>query len=136
MWIGRHVASSFFVLLTATLPAGCGDTVTEPDEATLWVIEVSGEEFRVRVSAASARTGLEARLESGAEGVIIGSIVRGDGGFNAPWSWHLDPATVEAIDAAIELCDGRPSMVEADLDYWVDTVRSFCPWGARVVRRE
>jgi hypothetical protein len=34
---------------------------------------------------------------------------------------------------SIELCDGRPAMVEADLNYWLTRVGSFCPWGARVV---
>jgi len=24
-------------------------------------------------------------------------------------------------------------MVEADLDYWVATVKYFCPWGAKIV---
>jgi hypothetical protein len=33
----------------------------------------------------------------------------------------------------MELCDGRPSMVEADLPYWLGTVKRFCPWGAKVV---
>jgi hypothetical protein len=58
--------------------------------------------------------------------------VRGDGGFNAPWSWHLDPLSIAVPDASIELCDGRPSMVQSDLDYWVDTVHTYCPWAARV----
>lgn len=79
--------------------------------------------------------GLEARLESGREGVVLGRLAAGDGGFNAPRSWHMVPGTVETPDAAIEVCDGIPSMAEADLDYWLDTVGRFCPWGARVVER-
>ena len=38
-------------------------------------------------------------------------------------------------DFAVEVCDGRPSMVEADVSYWLDTVGRFCPWGATVVER-
>ena len=45
------------------------------------------------------------------------------------------PSSSSASHTAIELCDGRPSMVEDDLGYWVDTVGSFCPWGAKVVER-
>ena len=116
--------------------AACGDDVAEPDADTIWVIEVSGEEFRVRVADEAARAGLARRLESRERGVITGSLRRGDGGFNRQWSWHLDPATVRAVDLAIELCDGRPSMVEASLDYWTDTVGAFCPWGALVARIE
>jgi hypothetical protein len=31
-----------------------------------------------------------------------------------------------------ELCDGRPSFVEADLAYWLGTVGRFCPWASYV----
>jgi hypothetical protein len=67
--------------------------------------------------------------------VITGDLATGDGGFNSPWSWHIEPGTVEVADLAIELCDGRPSMVEADVDYWINTVGRFCPWSARVISR-
>lgn len=135
MRASRHTAPPRLLLLALLAFAACGDDIVKSDVVDLWVIEVSGEEFRVRVSDEGARTGIEERLRSQERGVVIGTLVRGDGGFNGPWSWHLDPATVRAVDSAIELCDGRPSMVEADLDYWIGTVRSFCPWGARVVRR-
>ena len=55
---------------------------------------------------------------------------RGDGGFNAPWSWHLDPAETRFVEAAIEVCDGTPSYVEAHLAEFP----TYCPWGARIVR--
>lgn len=42
-----------------------------------------------------------------------GPLRRGDGGFNAPWTWHLDPAETRFVEVAIEICDGRPSYVEA-----------------------
>jgi hypothetical protein len=60
-----------------------------------------------------------------------GPIRAGDGGENPGWSWHFTDEVVLA-QASIELCDGRPSMVEADLRYWLRTVRSFCPWSAYV----
>ncbi|MFQ5871053.1 MAG: hypothetical protein ACE5IB_02685, partial [Candidatus Geothermarchaeales archaeon] len=61
-------------------------------------------------------------------------LVRGDGGFNSPWSWHLDPDTVSMTEFSVEVCSGRPSDVESDMDYWVDTVGSFCPWSAEIVK--
>jgi hypothetical protein len=72
-------------------------------------------------------------MASGRVGVISGQLAAGDGGFNAPWSWHLVPSSVTAPDLAIELCDGRPSFVQNDLTYWMQSVKQFCPWGARVV---
>jgi len=48
------------------------------------------------------------------------------------WSWHVDPQTVEFADFTIELCDGLPSHIEADKQYWLNTVSSYCPWSAVV----
>ena len=48
------------------------------------------------------------------------------------WSWHVDPADVLFSPAAIELCDGLPSHIEANKPYWLGTVGSFCPWSAVV----
>ncbi len=48
------------------------------------------------------------------------------------WTWHVDPANVMFADAAIEVCDGLPSHIEANKTYWLQTVRSYCPWSARV----
>lgn len=49
------------------------------------------------------------------------------------WSFHPDPATPAFADVTVELCDACPSSVQADLPYWLGTVRQWCPWTARVV---
>jgi hypothetical protein len=64
---------------------------------------------------------------------VTGTLVKGDGGFNSPWSWHLDPSSVRMAEVSIELCDGTPSFVEENLDYWLDTVHTYCPWSSKVV---
>ena len=66
---------------------------------------------------------------------INGPIAAGDGGHNSSWSWLFLPGQWDLTEISIELCDGRPSMVEAGLDYWIDTVGAFCPWGAYVKER-
>jgi hypothetical protein len=118
----------------ALLITACGGDVASmrPTPAQEFVIQVEGEQFRLRTSNPATASALDARRRTGTLGVVAGRLVRGDGGFNAPWSWHLDPLSIEVPQASIELCDGRPSMVQGDLDYWVDTVGSYCPWGARV----
>jgi hypothetical protein len=48
---------------------------------------------------------------------------------NSGWSWHLED--VEFVEAAIELCDGRPSDVERAGPGYAGG--RYCPCGARVV---
>ncbi|MFZ8791080.1 MAG: glutamine amidotransferase-related protein [Thermosphaera aggregans] len=74
--------------------------------------------------------------EYGRGGVVTGELRAGDGGFNKPWSRHLDPGTARVADLTIELCDGMPSFAEAELDYWLNVVKRYCPWSGRVVAEE
>jgi hypothetical protein len=66
-------------------------------------------------------------------GVIGAALARGDGGFNAPYSWHMISSTVEFPDVMKEHCDGLPSYVEQHLDEWLAEHDRFCPWAARVI---
>ena len=113
--------------------AGCGDDASGPGVTETFTVEVSGEHFKVQVIGAANIAAFEERLQTGIRGVINGELRAGDGGFNSPWSWHLEPETVHTADISIELCDGRPSLVEADTAYWLSSVKRFCPWGAKVV---
>jgi len=125
---------SVLAALAVAVTVACEDDTLEPLPVT-FVIEVVDEHFTVRATTPEAIADLEQRRLSGQTGVITGDLATGDGGFNSPWSWHIEPGTVEVADVAIELCDGRPSMVEADIDYWINTVGRFCPWSARVLSR-
>ena len=64
---------------------------------------------------------------------VMGRLVIGNGGFNSPWSWHLDPDHVTTAEFAIELCDGTPAEVERNLPYWLFQVETFCPWSRKVI---
>lgn len=64
---------------------------------------------------------------------VMGRLVIGNGGFNSPWSWHLDPDDVTMAEFAIELCDGTPSEVERNFPYWTFQVETFCPWSSKVI---
>ena len=67
------------------------------------------------------------------EGTIpIGIVVRDSPGVNAPWSWHIDPSTLEFADQTTEVCDGLPQYVE---DGTV-TSEYYCPWSATVIAVE
>ena len=99
--------------------------------------DVSGERFSAFITDETAIDRL-IRIRNGADigQIPNGRILRGPGagGHNAPHPWHLDPEDIQIVDAAIEVCDGRPSFVDANVGYFVDVVGRYCPWGARLVR--
>ncbi len=127
------------VALCAAL-AGCGSDPSAPASLSggepVFTVAIGAETFKLQATNAATMAALRARMQSGTMGVIIGSLVSGDGGVNAPYQWHLDPATVAVVDVAAEVCDGRPSDVQGNLAYWISTVRRFCPWTAKVVREQ
>lgn len=96
----------------------------------------ANQTFKVFVTKPAAINALFALQRGEATASIPnGRILRGSGAgaHNAPWSWHLDPVDIEMADATIELCDGSPSYVEANLTEYVEVVRRYCPWGATLV---
>ncbi len=126
-------------LLTLTLVLGvlasCGGSDPPPDPVFVFRLRglPASESFRVHggspefVAAARAQLALP---QAQRRQFPNGRVVAGHGGHNAPWSWHLED--VELADATIELCDARPSMVEADLPAWIG--ERFCPWSGYVVQ--
>jgi hypothetical protein len=104
---------------------------TEPSAVSEFVVEVAGERFTLRLTDAATIQMAEANLAGRNQRFPLGPLRAGHGGFNAPWTWHMDPAQTRFVEVAIELCDGRPSYVEShQSDY-----ATYCPWGARVVAR-
>lgn len=103
---------------------------------SLATFDVAGERFRAWVKSPTTIWQLR-RLAAGQStaNIPIGSIRRGSGrgASNAPYSWHLDPRSTSMADMTIEVCDARPSYVEDHVDEFVDVVRAYCPWSARLV---
>lgn len=102
-----------------------------------FLVEVVDECFILRLTDSARIAEARALLAPDAMPKIpIGRLRRGDGGFNRcgeyAWNWHMDPDSVHFAEMTIELCDGRPSFVEEALNYWVDTVKTYCPWAARL----
>lgn len=123
--------------LAGLLLVACGGGDPAPESAT-FAFRMRGlgpaEEFRVATASSGFIAQARAQLALPAEQrrlFAAGPIRAGNGGHNLGWSWHFT-RDVALVEASIELCDGRPSMVEADLGYWLRTVGSFCPWGSYV----
>jgi hypothetical protein len=134
------IAFRFLPLLLAISAVACGGGTAEPPppeqpSAVTFVFRLRGhpstEEFRVSSSSPSFISQVRAQLllpESQRLLFVGGPIQAGDGGHNVGWSWHYSSARL--IEVSMELCDGTPSMVEANLNYWLNTVMSFCPWSS------
>lgn len=107
----------------SSAPSGSGGSVVV-------TLDVVGETYRIELTD-PADIEIARKLLAGepAPAIPSGVVVRGDPGVNTGYSWHIDPATVEFADMAIEVCDGRPSDVEAN----EITSDRFCPWSAKVV---
>lgn len=68
---------------------------------------------------------------NGERQLIVSGIVNSDnGGFNSPWSWHLNPATIELGENFTEICDATLSYIENNLSDWLG--QQYCPWSLRV----
>lgn len=116
------------VLIVATALTACGGS---DEQFAVWET-VDGSQFATKIVDDESLRRLQAALaDNGRAGIPNGRLQRGDGGFNHGHEWHV--VDVELVDFTIELCDGTASMVDDDVDYWIDTVGQYCPWDARVV---
>jgi hypothetical protein len=112
-------------LLLAAL-AGCTPPGSSNPVATF---EVQGESYKIELATPELVAHVKELLAGDAVAAIPnGLVVRDDAGPNTPWSWHIDPASLEFADATTEVCDGLPSDVE---DGTITSDR-YCPWSAVV----
>jgi len=111
--------------------SACSDTPTSGSAAGTATIAVAGETFRVSLVTADDVAAARAAQAGGRARIPNGRIVAGTN-INRGWSWHLED--LEFVEAAIELCDGRPSDVERQGTAFGGG--RFCPWTATVLRVE
>jgi hypothetical protein len=96
---------------------------------------ISAEDFLARTSDPNVIAEVRAQLalpEDQRHRHITGKIERVSPGQNLGWSWQHEESRWALSDASIELCDARPSYVEAHLDEWLRDVGLFCPWSCYV----
>ncbi|MGP3535939.1 BP74-related protein [Microbacterium sp. RD1] len=109
-------------------PGGGADSV--PSVATFEVVD---QTYRIELVTPELVEHARQLLDGEEVAAIpVGRIVRGDASVNEPWSWHIDPDTVEFADFTTEVCDGLPEFVE-DRTLTSDT---YCPWSAKIVSLE
>jgi hypothetical protein len=112
---------------SAALLTGCA-----PSGATVATFEVAGGPQTYKIELDTPELIEHAKqLMAGDDVAAIpnGKIVRDDPSVNAPWSWHIDPKTLEFADVTTEVCDGLPEYVEDGTltsDY-------YCPWSTKII---
>jgi len=117
------------VLVSTALLSGCA-----PAGPTVATFEVAGvQTFKVELATPELIQHAKDLMAGSTEARIpVGTIVRDDPSVNAPWSWHIDPATLEFADVTTEVCDGLPEYVEDG----TLTSDIYCPWSADVIAIE
>lgn len=136
--VRRATIAAAAVLIAGSVAAGCADDgpiaappTTAASGHAIATFEVAGNEtFKVELATPELVDHARQLLAGDDVAAIpIGTVVRGDPGPNAPWSWHVDPATLEFADMTIGVCDGLPSLVESG----TVTSDQYCPWSAKIV---
>ena len=120
------------VLVTAAIATlGLAGCAPQPTVATF---QVAGDQtYRIQLVTQEQIDHVKALLAGSEEGRIPnGKVVRDDPSVNAPWSWHIDPTTLEFADNTIEVCDGLPEYVEDG----IVTSDYYCPWSAVAIKLE
>ena len=111
--------------LTSIVPGASGPTVV-----TFEVAGYADETYKIELATPELIEHVK-QIMAGEDVALIpnGLVVRDDPDVNAPWSWHIDPASLHFADVTTEVCDGLPSYVEDG------TVTSdyFCPWVTKVI---
>ncbi|MGB3413179.1 MAG: hypothetical protein WBA28_00535 [Microbacteriaceae bacterium] len=116
--------------IATILLAGCAPALKNP----IATFEVAGSEtYKIELVTPELVKHAEALLKGeNIAAIPLGTIVYDSPDVNTPWSWHIDPATLEFAENTIEVCDGLPSHVEEH----VVTSNEYCPWSAKVIAIE
>jgi hypothetical protein len=128
---------SALALIAALISSSCGGGGDGSSTEKTFVFRLHGfpasQEFVAKTKSPQAIAQARQQLQlPAAERRLfpIGAITSGNGGYNHAWRWHY--ADFALAENSIELCDGTPAMLEEDLEYWLGTVKSYCPWAAYV----
>ncbi len=128
-----------FLLLLGIGCGGDGDPVGPPGSRTFQFVMRHRPEltFRAVTSDPEVISDVEAQLvlPAGERTMHLnGAIARGNGGHNAPWSWHFSPGQWTLEEVSAEVCDGSPDWLEENLEEFLAQLDFYCPWDAIVDR--
>lgn len=129
---------SFLLFFCALALTACsGVSPKDKDEYVRFEFKTTGNEhFFARTSEPKVIDKAREQLSKPVKdrNLFINGVIKRGTAFNNGWSWHFVPDKWSLVEMSIEVCDGRPSYVEENINYWVDDVGRFCPFSSYVVR--
>ncbi|GAA3563363.1 hypothetical protein GCM10022419_050100 [Nonomuraea rosea] len=140
--IGLPLAAAALAVLTAVAPATAAGTSGAARQAAapayFTMTDITGARFVLQLTDAGKIAHARALLsgETTDRPHVVGRIRKVPAPYNAPWSYHYQPETVDFFDVAIEVCDAVIPYVEDHLDeaggpFLPGLV--WCPWTSRLV---
>jgi hypothetical protein len=67
---------------------------------------------------------------------VRGTVIKEFRTYNWPWSWHLDPRSIDFFEYAAEVCDASVVLLEKrlrDVGGGFLPHNVWCPWNSRVI---
>ncbi len=95
--------------------------------------EKGGDKFIINLSDAKKIEQARKIIQNKEPLSIMGKIIKTQADYNPAWSYHLDPATIEFFEIAVEVCDANARYVEDNLDAVGSDFlprNMWCPWGS------
>lgn len=145
--------TTFICLLLALVAFSCKKETNAPDADPEWrYFEVGIREWNttqwrdssyiVATKNPTVLQKIEAQLAlpvADRKKIVAGKLAEGNGGYNKNaghhFKWRIKEDDWDLVDLTIELSDGRPyTDVDQNLDYWLNNVKRFTPWGSYIKR--
>ncbi|ASU83850.1 calmodulin-binding protein [Nocardiopsis gilva YIM 90087] len=143
----QHIIARIGVLVTAAVlvltgaaSAQADTSVARPEThkpAYFEFRDSHGDTFVFKLTDAAKIKEARNMLANGESRSVMGVIIKRSAPYNPPWSYHLDPKTVEFFDQATEVCDASIQYVEDHLDEVGGAFlpgNRWCPWSSELVR--
>jgi hypothetical protein len=121
-----------FFVLPLLIPACKSENPIQGPNGQYFTVQVENEQFTMYVTdPATIQAALE-NFQGKNNKFPIGQVAVGNGSINEPWNWHYIPETIRMTEVSVEVCDGKPSYVNAHLNDFL--AAGYCPWAGKIIK--
>jgi hypothetical protein len=130
--ITRTLCLVFLLLITVLNAVPTRGQSSQPQEAYfMFRVEPFPETFIFKLTDPQRIQQARDILATGSTKIVSGTIIKQPAYYNLPWSFHLDPRSIEFVDFAIELCDSNIRAIEDNRD---NAYPGWCPWRSQLLK--